>query len=230
MINLLETENNQRDSISFRREEALDLIGEFRARYGIENIIGICGGADEKNIGSTSGIIFDLLVNLKDLKIAIASGGTSGGIPELATTIARSSGIPTIGIYPSEGKKYALLKSLDLAIETIPPTLGKAGFGTETPSLIEILHGMVVIGGEFGTLVEVATTIKINKDRLKKELPVIYLCPIQGTGGIADLIRRLPICKVGSANLPEYCLPEEEIYSGADAARFLRSKLYINKL
>jgi len=210
------------------REKTKWAVANFRARFDIEAVIGISGGADERNVEQTTVIILDFLSNLRDRRVAIVSGGTSGGIPELATVIAKQLNLPTVGVFPRDGRKSALLDQLDLAIESLPPSLGKAGFGTETPTFIDILHGMIIIGGEFGTLVEVATALKINKDRLRKELPIIYLCPIQGTGGIADIVRVLPVIKIRDNYLPKDCLPEEDVYTGIDAARFLRRKLFEN--
>lgn len=218
MIDNIEVGNR---SVVCCREQTAQAVKNFYTHFGIKVMIGICGGSDEQDLGKTSGIISELLLGLKDHKIAILTGGTKGGIPELAVTIAKEFCVPTVGVFPQDGRKYALLDKLDLAIESLPPSIGKAGFGTETPTFVQLLHGLIVIGGEFGTLVEAATVLKNNKDRLRKNLPVIYVCPMKGTGGVADIIRNLPAIDKVIA-----CLPEEDIYNGADAARFLRKKLF----
>ncbi|MFH0936965.1 MAG: hypothetical protein V1808_01580 [Candidatus Daviesbacteria bacterium] len=213
------------DSISQHLEMVEDAVKDFKARFGIEAVIGISGGSNVKD-ELASAIILDLLCGLKDRKIAILSGGTDSGVAKVATTIAREFNLPTVGVFPREGKKYVLLDILDLAIESLPPSYGRAGWGTETPTYVELLNGMAVIEGEFGTLVEVGTVLSTNKKRIKDSKSIIYLCPIEGTGKTADIVRILPIVEVQGYYLPSYCLPEEKVDNGIDAARFFRRKLF----
>lgn len=210
-------------NISYHRSLVENGLTEFLTANNLKFLIGVSGGADEVHLGHTQNIVSGFLAELRNVKIGILTGGTQGGIPELATTIAKDYSIPTVGVFPRDGRKYALWDKLDLVIETLPPSFGSAGFGTETPTYVELINGLVVIGGEFGTLVEVATVLKNNKSRLKKGRPLIYLCPIKGTGGMAEIIDTLPAIKIVRESLPE-----QEVISGEAAARFLRRKLLLD--
>lgn len=206
-------------SIADLRKATNDILGKFYVLSGIRCLIAISGGSDNHDEAVTV-IISELLTGLKDTRVGVLSGGTEGGIPEIATKLARDFSFPTVGVFPKDGRKYALLDKLDFAIEALPPLYGKAGFGTETPTFIAIASGMTVIGGEFGTLAEVASVLKNNKSRLKKGEEPVYLCPIRGLGGVAELIGTFPrIEQMSSA------LPEAPIYNGRAAASFFKDKL-----
>lgn len=205
-------------SIADLRKAAENTMDNFYALNGIRCLIAISGGADNQGEAVTA-IISELFKDLKDTRIGILSGGTEGGVPEIATKLAREFSFPTVGVFPRDGRKYAL-PELDFAIEALPPLYGKAGFGTETPTFIAIANGMAVIGGEFGTLAEVASVLKSNKSRLKKGEEPVYLCPIRGLGGVAELFETFPgIAQMFSA------LPAAPVYSGRAAASFFRDKL-----
>lgn len=213
------------DSLSDHVKMIGDAVGEFKSRFGIDAVIGISGGSNVPDEVS-SAIISDLLNGLKGRKIAVLSGGTDSGVTKVATTLARECNLPTMGVFPREGRKYVLLDMLDLAIEALPPSFGRAGWGTETPTYVELLSGLTVIEGEFGTLVEVGTALCSNKKRIKDNKPIIYLCPIEGTGKTADMVRTFPVVEVRGFSLPSCCLPEEKVDNGIDAARFFSSKLF----
>lgn len=206
-------------SLAYHQRVFTEALKEFCDLNRIRNLIAISGGSDNHEEAITA-IISDLLKGLKDTQTGILSGGTEGGVPEIATRLARDFSFPTVGVFPRDCRKYVLLNELDFAIESLPPLYGKAGFGTETPTFIAIAKGMTVIGGEFGTLVEVASVLKNNKSRLRKGEEPIYLCPIKGLGGVAELIDTLPGIEQVSAALPEI-----SIYSGQAAAHFFRDKL-----
>lgn len=201
----------------------LDLIANFRARYNIEYILAISGGS-ENGADYVTTTITDFIESLKNERIAILTGGTRGGVPELGTKLARIGGLPTIGVFPQEGRKSALFGYLDLAIETAAPTIGSAGYGSETPSFAALPDGMMILGGSFGTLVEVATVLKSNKKKIEKNLIPVYVAPVRGSGGVADSLDCLPdIDKVRA------CLPNNDIRNGQDAAFFMIDKLGINQ-
>ena len=113
---------------------------------------------------------------------------------------------------------------LDLAIEISPPDIGEGIFGTETPSFVNMLDGAMIIGGEYGTLTEAATILKVNTKRVRDRSRgqsvkhPIYLAPIAGSGGAADIIYstiRVMDCDTGD------CIPNNPIYSGSEAADFI---------
>lgn len=81
--------------------------------------------------------------------------------------MAKRLDVPTIGVFPKQGRKYALLGALDIAIETSPPDIGDGIFGTEAPTFVNILDGATIIGGSYGTLTEVSTILKTNAKRAR---------------------------------------------------------------
>lgn len=192
-------------------------INAFRKSFSISIIISISGGAEEHNHAYAETAITQLIKGLKPLSFAVLTGGTEGGIPELGTKIATSLEIPTIGVFPPKAHKYALLNDLDLAIQTLPPSIGSPGFGTETPSFAQLPDYAVVIGGSYGTLAEVSTILKGNTKRIKDGKNPIYLCPLAGSGGVAELI---PTLVELSPNLLS-CLPLQTLTTGAAIARFI---------
>ncbi len=190
---------------------------EFRDKFAIQFIVSISGGAEEHNLGRVHQIVTSLIDGLRGAHCAILSGGTQGGIPELATKIARQKKLPTIAVYPKNARKYVLTEDIDLPIETLPPSLGKASFGTETPTFAQLPDYAVVIGGSYGTLAEVSTMLKVNTKRKKDEIEPIRIIPISGSDGIADLIPQLVLLEPNLA----YCLPAFPIRTGAEAAEHI---------
>lgn len=87
-----------------------------------------------------------------------------------------------------------------------------------------MLDGAMIIGGEYGTLTEAATILKVNTKRVRNRLRgqsvkhPIYLVPIAGSGGAADIVydtMRAIDCDTG------YCIPNYPIDNGSDAADFI---------
>jgi predicted Rossmann-fold nucleotide-binding protein len=219
---MAERKRYQNIRINAHRKQVYQEVADFKDRYGVEAIIGICGGSE--NIGENKArvLLSGLAGVLSDRNVAILTGGTNDGIPKWGIQAAREFGIPTIGVYPLDGKKYALQEGIDLTIEPLPPSYGDASFGSETATLVGLANGLTVIGGEFGTLVEVATAFKDNKRLIQKGKVPTYVCPITGTGGIADSIGRFPsIEKVAES------LPANAIYTGESAGLFLIEKLQL---
>jgi predicted Rossmann-fold nucleotide-binding protein len=216
----LEFRPEQDTEVFAYRERVSGALAEFLAANNLEFIVGISGGTETQSADNVTAMIADFIANIKDSRCAILTGGTKGGVPEIGIQIARASALPTVGVFPARGRKYALFDDLDLAIETLPPTIGEGDFGTETPTFVQLLDGAAVIGGSFGTLTEVATIMKVNNGRIKKGIQPIYLCPIQGTGGVADAIATMP----GIDQLAP-CLPDCAIRTGKQAALFLKSRL-----
>lgn len=157
------------------------------------------------------------------------TGGTKGGVPQLGMEMAKRLDVPTIGVFPKQGRKYALLGALDIAIETSPPDIGDGIFGTEAPTFVNILDGATIIGGSYGTLTEVSTILKTNAKRARDRsrnvegaLPPLYFAPIAGTGGAADLAYSLARDLGGDIGLS---MPEEPATDGVAAARFIADNL-----
>lgn len=212
------------NAAELRRIETMAAIRNCMARCAIEYVIGISGSADGKNSLRAPDIVESFMSKLQYNNCAILTGGTEGGLPQLGIEVAKKYDIPTIGVFPKQGAKYALKNLLDLAIEISPPDIGEGIFGTETPSFVNMLDGAMIIGGEYGTLTEAATILKVNTKRVRNRLRgqsvkhPIYLVPIAGSGGAADIVydtMRAIDCDTG------YCIPNYPIDNGSDAADFI---------
>jgi len=205
------------------RNEVWEKIKEFLGSQGIKYVIGISGDADPSSKVDIRSTIEEFVSGISDLPCAIQTGGTKYGVPELGLDIANDFHLPTIGVFPEQGRKYALYDRLDFAVETYAPTIGDPTFGTETPSFAQLLDGATVVGGSFGTLTEVSTILKTSGIRMKAERPPIYLAPIAGTGGVADAaygFASMDTKGVVSASMPDVLLD-----NGTEAAAFLRDRL-----
>jgi predicted Rossmann-fold nucleotide-binding protein len=173
-------------------------------------------------------LIDDFYRNLpKREHFAVQTGSTQGGIPELATTLAHSYGIPTIGVLPEATMPYLLDQPADLIISTPDLLFGRTSFGSETPTFINTIDGLIVIGGGYGTRVEVSTMLRVNKSRADARrrnnslTPApIYACPISGTGRTADELATMTLYEDAGD-----CLPARAITTGAEAASYIATKL-----
>lgn len=162
----------------------------FCRQYGVTFIVAVIGSLSEMNLEKATTDITTIVSALRTLSCAVLTGGTRGGVPELATTIAQQHTVPTIGVFPPNAQQDQLAE-LSLAIETLPPSVGVPTFGTETATLVQLPKYAVVIGGAMGTLAEVATMLKINRRRLSKKEQPIEILPIHGTGGVADMMSQI---------------------------------------
>lgn len=205
-------------NIEKARVELEALLQNFRLKHNLRAIVGIFGGAEEMGTFQRQ-LVNEFIFGMGDFKIGILSGGTVGGLPQIAVEEAHRNGLPTIGVFPYDREKNALIDWLDLAIKTPVPLAGDADFGTETPTLTRIPDAAIIISGGMGTLAEVSTILKRNKILLKKGEPPVYLIPIHGSGGVADFIYTLPGIEDVKSTLPPTI-----INSGLQAATFLKTK------
>ena len=211
------------------RQELCSRVQETMAQYAIRYIVGISGDADLTRQMQTEEIIEDFVSQFQGKNYAVLTGGTEGGVPQLGVETAKRLGIPTIGVFPKQGRKYALSDSLDVAIETSPPDIGDGIFGTETPTFVNMLDGATIIGGSYGTLTEAATILKTNAKRARDRsrnvdgaMRPLYFAPIAGTGGAADLayaIARDTGVDIGSS------MPQAPTTDGVSAAQFIAHRL-----
>ncbi|MBI5306656.1 hypothetical protein HZB04_03685 [Candidatus Wolfebacteria bacterium] len=213
------------------------LIGNFKKEYGIHNIIAFSGGADIELNGIPSDdpiqeqykkfitaleerIIGYCIGKFRGYQIAILTGGTKWGIPKTATFTAKKFGLKTIGIYPLIGKKHALDKNMfDLEI-CVEHLFGESRWGDESPIFANLLDGVVVFSGGAGTLIECTHVLKINEALKKSGLPLKYIVPISGTGGVAD---GLPFVWA-KPEIRFLCMPSFRIITGLQVADILRDK------
>lgn len=211
------------------RQELQLRVQDAMTQYAIRYVVGISGDADSSCQIEAEGILENFISQFQGKNYAILTGGTEGGIPQLGVETARRLGVPTIGVFPKQGRKYALLNLLDLAIETSSPDIGEGVFGTETPSFVNMLNGATIIGGNYGTLAEAVTIFKTNAKRARDRsrsvdgaMPPIYFAPIAGTGGAADLayaIARGIGIDIGSS------MPQAPTADGVSAAQFITHRL-----
>ncbi len=199
---------------------------------GISKVIGFSGGADDKLKGIPDDdplqeqfknfrdayherIISSALGLFRGYKVAILTGGTEGGVPELATKIAKKHSFYTIGVHPRKGKKYALSDDLvDMAI-TVDPMVGDAVWGDEGSVWTSLVDAMIVIGGGAGTLTECSHIQKINESRIKGGETPKYIVPIYGTGGVAEQLPHL----WAKPDIRNASMPMERVHTGNDAAK-----------
>jgi predicted Rossmann-fold nucleotide-binding protein len=210
----------------YRAEVAAELAA-FQQLFAIQYIVSISGDAEDDDRVDTTGLLAQLIEGLAGQPWALLSGGTEGGIPEASVRIARANHVPTIGVFPLNGEKYALRDQLDLAIRTPAPAIGAATFGTETPVFAQLPNYAVFIGGSFGTLVELATILKVNKGRIEKAQPPIYILPLKGTGGITTLPDILRGINKKAKMVIDLSLPTEPFETGAKAAQFILEKEHL---
>lgn len=214
------------------------IISEFKKNYGIQRVIAFSGGSSSEISGVPEGdplqaqykkfsqeletrILRECIGKLRGFQIAILTGGTKWGVPKTAIEIAKSYGIKTIGIYPLAGKKHALGdEHLDLSL-CIEPRCGESRWGDESPIFSKLLDGVIVFSGGAGTLIECAHILKINEALQKNGLPVKYIVPISGTGGVAD---GLPFIWA-KPEIRSICMPHSRVCTGAEAADIIIDKL-----
>lgn len=219
-----------------------DKIAQFKYEYGISRILGISGGSENtlhmipKNdplqieyahyIETIQPrVLYDLLEPLRGYQIAILTGGTEGGVPEMATTIAKKLGFKTIGVFPERGEKYALNNGLlDLAI-AVHPLIPPSQWGDEGVVWTNLVNGVFVIGGGAGTLTEAAHIQKLNAALIKDGKTPKFIIPLHGTNGIADLLPHI----WADPTVRDLSMPSGRIYTGAEAARMFIDKLSLDE-
>lgn len=217
-------------------------IDNFMKEYGLQRIIGISGGSDDKLSGITEDdplqisftvfrdalqerIITDALRALRNYRIAILTGGTNWGVPRLAIHKAHDCGFKTIGVLPKVGEKYSLSEEdLDLRI-VVEPIIGGGFWGDEGPIWTSMIDGMIIIGGGAGTLTECAHIMKINEALVKKGVRPKYMVPIHGTGGVAEQLHQL----WGKPRIRDLSMPRGRVHTGTEAAHLLIEALDLDE-
>lgn len=214
----------------------------FLSHHGLSYVIAFSGSADairphdhspadslhlHHDIPETvEEIISHCLRSFDPTLVAILTGGTCWGVPHMVMQKARELGFRTIGIFPEIGVKYVCPELLDLGI-CVEPRFGESAWGDESELFAKVADGLVVIGGGHGTMIEVAHFLKYNESILSQSRkggdlqPLKPVSPIAGTGGAADLVY-MPWVK---AEVAAECMPQRKVYSGCQAAEFVRARL-----
>lgn len=164
----------------------------FKEREKVSRVVGIIGGSGSVTT-ETKNILTRVLSEVKtgNGRFAVQTGGTTGGIAEAGIELAITLDLPTIGIYPKLGEKYALRDKLDLSVAIDAPAYGGQIWGSETPVFVAIPDVFLLVGGEWGTNVEVSMIMKRNKDKMKVGLIPSPIISINGSGKLADEMTRL---------------------------------------
>jgi hypothetical protein len=173
-----------------------------------------------------AGIVRDVLLPLRGYRIAVLTGGTSWGVPSVATEVAKELGFATIGVFPLAAslKKESMLPDelLDLAV-CVHPMVGSSQWGDEAAVYTKLLDSVVIIGGGAGTMVEVAHLLKQNE---KKGLTTKHIIPIYGTGGTADKVSFFP----GKPETMARCVPPHPIVTGTEACEYLKQAVFADDI
>jgi len=170
-------------------------IDNFRQRMGMKKILGIVGSSDFKRMDEYEEVRNWLMYSFDRARdrvgdFGVVCGGTKGGIPELAIRVAKENGLFAIGVCPEDGEKYLLESVVDLAVMIPRPLYGNVTWGSETPVLASLADGLVVAGGGWGTLVEVATVMKRNKSLKKHGERMVPVTIIASDKGLPTILRR----------------------------------------
>jgi predicted Rossmann-fold nucleotide-binding protein len=198
-----------------------------KQQHGIKFTIAFSGGADTKlhqlshdhspesidlqkaykaiQVARINKLLQEFLLKFEGLehRIAILTGGTKGGVPEIVSKAAKQHGFKTIGIYPEIGCKNFLgddVIDIPLCITSIYQDCKQSThwetasyWGDESSVFAKALDVVVVIGGSAGTLIEMAYVLKMNGAILnaKKKGNAVstklkYIVPVSGFGGVSE--------------------------------------------
>lgn len=183
-------------------------VDEFLDNPEVENAIWFIGGADcsEADVGT---MVDEAMQRFEGKNVGVVTGGTEGGLPEIAAKKAKEYDMPTLGIYPERGEKYFLEEANDHSV-MVSPTYGESTWGDESEIGAKIVDGVMVFGGSEGTMAEYSLSQKDDS---------AYAVAIKGTGGLADDLQDMSIYSES-----EYT-PSSSVGSGREAAKFIVDNL-----
>ena len=126
------------------------------------------------------------------------TGGTNGGVPGMVAAYIAGRSFPLVGIMPARAWKYvapAFTKGTgNTSLIKVPPLVEPDGtWGDATSVLVSCAEVIVVHGGEWGTLIEVAQALKMNAGRVRLGAPSlprpVVIIPIGKFSGPAHLCK-----------------------------------------
>lgn len=183
-------------------------VDEFLDNPEVENAIWFIGGADcsDVNVGD---IVDEAMQMFEGENIGVVTGGTKGGLPEIAAKKAQEYDMPTLGIYPERGEKYFFEEANDYGA-MVSPTYGESSWGDESELGAKIVDGAIVFGGSEGTMAEYSLSQKDDS---------AYAVAIDGTGGLADDLQDMTVYTESEHT------PSTNVENGAKAAKFILNNL-----
>lgn len=187
-------------------------VDEFLDRPDVENTVWFIGGYDCSENEITD-IVDEAMRQLQHHEVGVITGGTEGGLPEIAATKANQYDIPTMGVVPERGEKY-LLEDVNDHTVTVEPTYGESSWGDESEIGAKVVDGLMLFGGSEGTMAEYSLCQKNDP---------AYAVAVANTGGLADDLQEM-----GIYSNSEYT-PSEEIQTGGKAAEFILENLGVNE-
>lgn len=165
----------------------------FKESEGFTHVIGIIGGSSVENIPYYHNLITSQLAIVKQQLgiFAITSGGTQGGVPEMALDIGYELGLPTIGVFPEAKCKYSVPDKTSFSIAVPSHPMTEVTWGIETPVLIGIPDAFLLVGGAWGSLTEVSMIMKRNESLLRhghRAVPIVSITPDSGISRAIDML------------------------------------------
>lgn len=210
-------------------------LNELLERFPDAFRLAIVGGADESADAVLRHWLHGIFFELKGENLIIVTGGTNDGVPGHAAAWADMEHIPVLGIMP---QKWESQRSPELpkygshgiqnALVVIPPQYGESRSGDETPTLIKMSDALLVIGGQWGTMIELATAMKENARRWKKQQPLISIVTLDIAPNAASPNVAQVACKALSFSdtaFRDACIRRCPQNTPEDAASFLRALL-----
>lgn len=194
----------------------------FREERGLEALIAISGTADHDP--RVIDVVNDLLEELQYSSVGIISSGTNAGVPVATVAATQRLSLPLVRVYPTRAAERGHLAEIEADLEIpIVSRYGSSEWGDESEVFIKLADGIVFIGGNEGTLLEMAFWAKRNKSRHGRNLPLIPVVAVSGLGGWSQWLAEEGRQKF-SAHLRN-AMPQIPISSGTNAAIWMLERL-----
>lgn len=204
-------------------------LDRFLALYPEALRIAFSGGAEDEHV---EGWIRSVLEGIREDDVIVITGGTGGGVPGIATSIAHEFRLPLIGVLPQRGVAYrspvlAFMDGVDTSVVVspdrrtcavvIPPSWSEPSWGDAAPMFVGLADAIVAVGGSWGTAIELAHALKVNTGRVRHGDPPIRIVPAPFRGVANDL------AAAGWMDKELYCasFPPAILKHARDASRYL---------
>ena len=154
---------------------SLPTLEAFLAQYPNICRVAFIGGSHAAYLAEISLWIREILTSFSPDNLLVITGGTADGVPGAATAIAHDLGFSVLGVMPECGITHAAplfgmhQEKRRHYLLSVPPIIPPSTWGDESPLLMRLAEIVVVFGGEWGTAVEIATALKANGTKLRRE-------------------------------------------------------------